>query len=56
MNNQTARYKALEYVYDLNNIANENSFKTDEHWKVSLATAAEKAAIEKNIIPLLQLK
>jgi hypothetical protein len=47
--NQTPEYQAKEYLFDLNNTANENGFKADESWKVSLATAAEKAAIEKTI-------
>jgi hypothetical protein len=53
MNNQTPEYQAKEYLFDLNNTANENGFKADESWKVSLATAAEKAAIEKNYYPVI---
>jgi hypothetical protein len=53
MNNQTPEYQAKEYLFDLNNTANENSFKADESWKVSLATAAEKAALEKNYYPVI---
>jgi hypothetical protein len=51
MNNQTAQYKATEYIYDLSNAALENGFKTDEHWEVTLSTAAEKTAIEKQYYP-----
>jgi hypothetical protein len=51
--NQTPEYQAKEYLFDLNNIANENGFRADESWKVSLATAAEKAAIEKNYYPVI---
>jgi hypothetical protein len=56
MNNQTPEYQAKEYLFDLNNTANENGFKTDESWKVSLATAAEKAVIEKNYYPVIATK
>jgi hypothetical protein len=56
MNNQTPEYQAKEYLFDLNNTANENGFKADESWKVSLATAAEKAAIEKNYYPVIATK
>jgi hypothetical protein len=51
MKNQTAQYKATEYLYDLSNAALENGFKTDERWEVSLSTAAEKKAIEKQYHP-----
>lgn len=51
MNDQTAQYKATEYIYELGNAALENGFKTDERWEVSLATAAEKKAIEKQYYP-----
>jgi hypothetical protein len=56
MKNQTPEYQAKEYLFDLNNTANENGFKADESWKVSLATAAEKAAIEKNYYPVIATK
>jgi len=56
MNNQTPEYQAREYLFDLNNTANENGFKADERWKVSLATAAEKAAIEKVYYPVIATK
>jgi hypothetical protein len=56
MNRQTPEYQAKEYLFDLNNIANENGFKADESWKVSLATATEKAAIEKNYYPVIATK
>ena len=56
MNNQSPEYQAREYLFDLNNTANENGFKADERWKVSLATAAEKAAIEKNYYPVIATK
>ena len=51
MKNQTAQFKAKEYIYDLGNIALENGFKTDEHWEVNMATAAQKKAIEKQYYP-----
>ncbi|MFA6084890.1 hypothetical protein [Mucilaginibacter sp.] len=56
MNTKTIEYQAREYLFDLNNAANENGFKADEHWKVSLATAAEKAAIERSYYPTISTK
>ena len=56
MQHQTPEYQAKEYLFDLNNTANENGFRADESWKVSLATAAEKAAIEKNYYPVIATK
>jgi hypothetical protein len=56
MNNQTPEYQAREYLFDLYNAANESGFKAGEHWKVSLATAAEKAAIEKKFYPVIANK
>jgi hypothetical protein len=53
MSNQTIAYQATEYLFDLNNAATENGFKADEQWNISLATAAEKAAIEKNYYPTI---
>jgi hypothetical protein len=51
MKNQTTEYQAKEYLFDLNNIANENGFKTEEGWELNLATADEKKAIEKKYYP-----
>ncbi len=56
MNTQNTDYQAKEYLFDLNNSASENGFKADESWKVSLATAAEKAVIEKNYYPVIATK
>jgi hypothetical protein len=56
MNNQNIEYQAREYLFDLNNAARENGFKADEQWKVSLATAEEKTAIEKNYYPTISTK
>jgi len=56
MNEQIIEYQAKEYLFDLNNTARENGFKTDEHWKVTLATAAEKTAIEKVYYPTISTK
>jgi len=56
MNNQTPEYQAKEYLFDLNNTANENGFTADESWKVSLATAAQKAVIEKTYYPVIATK
>jgi hypothetical protein len=51
MNNQTAKFKATEYLYDLANTAAENGFKTDEHWEVNLVSEFEKLAIERKYYP-----
>ncbi|HEY8783132.1 MAG TPA: hypothetical protein VIM16_16015 [Mucilaginibacter sp.] len=56
MNNQSIEYQAMEYLFDLNNCAKENGFKADEHWQVSLATAAEKVEIENKYNPTLSAK
>jgi hypothetical protein len=56
MNNQTIEYQAKEYLFDLDNTARENGFKADEHWKVSLATAAEKKVIENKYNPTISTK
>jgi hypothetical protein len=56
MKNQTPEYQAKEYLFDLNNTATENGFKADESWNVKLATATEKAAIEKNYFPVISTK
>jgi hypothetical protein len=53
MRDQTIEFQAKIYVYDLNNCAREFGFKADEHWEVSMATSAEKAAIEKQYFPTL---
>jgi hypothetical protein len=51
MNDQAIEYQAKEYLFDLNNIARENGFKTEEGWEVSLSTADEKNIIEKKYYP-----
>src|SRR5688572_28125172 len=51
MNNQTAQFKATEYIYDLANTATENGFKTNEHWEVNLVSELEKLAIERKYYP-----
>ena len=51
MNNQTAKFKATEYIYDLANTATENGFKTNEHWEVNMVSEFEKLAIEKKYYP-----
>jgi hypothetical protein len=53
MSDQTIEFQAKIYVYDLNNCAREFGFKADESWEVSMATGAEKAAIEKQYFPTL---
>jgi hypothetical protein len=47
-NNQNIEFQAKEYAYELSNLARENDFKPGESWELSMATAAEKSAIEKN--------
>lgn len=56
MNNQTVKFKAKEYIYDLSNAAKENGFKTDEGWEVSLVSAEQKIAIEKKYYPTIAQK
>ena len=56
MKNETVEYQAMTYVYDLNNGAIEYGFKTDEGWELSLATALEKAALEKKYYPTVTVK
>lgn len=56
MKNETVEYQAMAYVYDLNNCAIEYGFKTDEGWELSLATASEKAALEKKYYPTVTIK
>jgi hypothetical protein len=51
MKNQSTEYQAKEYLFDLNNTASENGFKTEEGWELNLATADEKKAIEKKYYP-----
>ncbi len=52
-NDQTIESQAKIYVYDLKNCAREFGFKADEHWVVSMANSAGKAAIEKQYFPTL---
>ena len=56
MKNETVEYQAMAYVYDLNNCAIEYGFKTDEGWELNLATALEKAALEKKYYPTVTIK
>jgi hypothetical protein len=51
MNDQTVEFQARIYVYDLKNCAREFGFKADENWEVSIASSAEKAAIEQRYFP-----
>ena len=53
MIDQTIEFQAKIYVYDLKNCAREFGFKADEHWEVSMATIAEKTAIEQQYFPTL---
>ena len=53
MSDQTIEFQAKIYVYDLKNCAREFGFKADENWEVSMATSAQKTAIEKQYFPTL---
>jgi len=44
---RSADWQAKEFLYDLRNSANENGFKPDEKWQLSLVTFKDKAALEK---------
>jgi len=46
-NQQSADWQAKEFIYDLRNSANENGFKPEEKWQLSLVTLRDKAVIEK---------
>lgn len=56
MTKDAMELKAKIYVYDLNNCAKENGFKNDETWEFSLATDAEKNALEKKYFPTISAK
>jgi hypothetical protein len=56
MINETIEREAMMYVYDLNNCASENGFKTDEAWEFSLATDQEKVELEKKYFPTISTK
>jgi hypothetical protein len=53
MSDQTIKFQARIYVYDLNNCAREFGFKADENWKISMVSGAEKAFIERQYFPTL---
>ena len=48
--------KAKIYVYDLNNCARENGFKTEENWEFSLASDADRYVLEKKYFPTVSAK
>jgi hypothetical protein len=56
MGRQTVDYQAKMFLYDLSNKAKEHWFKAGEEWEVSLATDADKSAIEKKYHPTLSAK
>ena len=56
MKSETVEYQAMAYVYDLNNCAIEYGFKSDDVWELNLATAIEKAALEKKYYPTVTIK
>jgi hypothetical protein len=56
MTKETMEMKAKIYVYDLNNCARENGFKSDETWEFSLATDTEKTVLEKKYYPTISAK
>ena len=45
---QSADWQAKEFLYDLQNKANESGFKSAKKWNLILVSPAEKIAIEKN--------
>ncbi|WP_429380194.1 hypothetical protein [Mucilaginibacter sp. UYCu711] len=47
--------EARLFLYDLANLAKEHWFKPDEHWALTLANEAEKAAIYKQYYPILYI-
>ena len=51
-----ANYQAQLFLYDLANKAREHWFKPEEGWEVSLASPADKIAIEKMYFPTLSGK
>jgi hypothetical protein len=53
MNNPQA--EARLFLYDLANLAKEHWFKPGENWALSLANETEKAAIEKQYFPTLNI-
>ena len=53
MNNPKA--EAQLFLYDLANLAKEHWFKPGENWALSLANESEKAAIEKQYHPTLNI-
>src|ERR1700748_1228331 len=56
MTKESIEMKAKIYVYDLNNCARENGFRTDETWEFSLATDIEKTVLEKKYYPTISAK
>jgi hypothetical protein len=56
MENKIAEFQAKIYLYDLSNCAREFGFKDNEGWQVSLATLAEKSAIENKYFPTISAK
>ncbi len=56
MENQVAEFQAKIYLFDLGNCAKEFGFKDNEEWQVSLATDAEKLAIEHKYFPTISIK
>lgn len=55
MNEQNIIQEAKEYVYDLGNAAREYGFKATEHWQLSLVSASEKKALERNYYPTVAI-
>jgi hypothetical protein len=53
---QSAERLAKEYLYNLQNQAQESGFKPAEKWTLCLMTAKEKAAISKNYHAVVSMK
>ena len=56
MTKETMELKAKIYIYDLNNCARENGFKTEEGWEFSLASDADRSVLEKKYFPTVSAR
>ena len=51
MSEQSIIQNARDFVYDLENAANQNGFKDTDAWQLSLVSSSEKKTLEKNYQP-----
>ena len=56
MQNKTIEGETRMYMYDLMNTAKEHGFKSEDHWELGLATAAEADRIQRNYHPAIVQK